>query len=39
MRMTYEKQEWKCGDVVSAEKLNHMEDGIESANSRGVLHL
>lgn len=26
--MTYEKQEWKCGDVVTADKLNHIEDGI-----------
>lgn len=29
--MAYEKQEWKCGDVVTAEKLNHMEDGIAEA--------
>ena len=33
--MAYEKQEWKCGDTVTADKLNHMEDGIESANSGG----
>ena len=26
--MAYEKQTWQCGDVISAEKLNHMEDGI-----------
>lgn len=26
--MAYEKQEWKCGDVVTADRLNHMEDGI-----------
>ena len=26
--MAYEKQTWNTGDVISAEKLNHMEDGI-----------
>ena len=26
--MAYEKQTWQCGDTISAEKLNHMEDGI-----------
>lgn len=26
--MAYEKQTWVCGDVVTADKLNHMEDGI-----------
>ena len=29
--MSYTKQTWASGDVVTAEKLNHMEDGIESA--------
>ena len=33
--MAYEKQEWKCGDVVTAEKLNHMEDGITEASGGG----
>lgn len=32
--MAYTKQTWECGDVITAEKLNHMEDGI--ANSGGV---
>lgn len=32
--MSYEKQTWNCGDVVTADKLNHMEDGIASG---GVL--
>lgn len=32
--MSYEKQTWKCGDSITAEKLNHMEDGI--ANSGGA---
>lgn len=27
--MAYEKQTWKTGDVITAEKLNHMEDGIK----------
>lgn len=35
--MAYEKQEWKCGDTVTAEKLNHIEEGI--ANSGGALVL
>lgn len=26
--MAYEKQTWECGDVISADKMNHMEDGI-----------
>ena len=26
--MAYEKQTWKTGDVITEEKLNHMEDGI-----------
>ena len=34
--MAYEKQEWKCGDVVTAEKLNHMEDGIAEASGGGT---
>lgn len=24
---------WECGDVVTAERLNHMEEGIEAANA------
>ncbi len=27
----YEKQTWRTGDVITEEKLNHMEDGIASA--------
>ena len=34
--MAYTKQTWNCGDVISAEKLNHMEDGIEEAQNRIV---
>lgn len=29
--MAYEKQEWKCSDTITADKMNHIEDGIESA--------
>ena len=30
--MAYTKQIWTNGDVITAEKLNHMEDGIKSGN-------
>ena len=30
--MSYEKQTWANGNVITAEKLNHMEDGIYNAN-------
>lgn len=33
--MSYEKQNWKNGDVITESKLNHMEDGI--ATGGGVL--
>lgn len=29
--MAYEKQTWACGDTITADKLNHMEDGIANA--------
>ena len=29
--MAYEKQTWQTGDVITQEKLNHMEDGIAGA--------
>lgn len=29
--MAYEKQTWECGQVITADKLNHMEDGIANA--------
>ena len=32
--MAYTKNTWKTGDIVSSQKLNHMEDGI--ANSENV---
>ena len=27
--MSYEKQTWVCGETITADKLNHMEEGIE----------
>lgn len=33
--MAYEKNIWATGDVVTAEKLNHMEEGIEAGGSGG----
>ena len=32
--MAYTKNTWNTGDIVSSQKLNHMEDGI--ANSENV---
>ena len=32
--MSYEKQTWTTGDVITADKMNHMEDGI--ANGGGM---
>ena len=34
--MSYEKQTWKTGDTVTADKLNHMENGIEGAGGYEV---
>ena len=34
--MSYEKQTWQTGDIITAEKLNHMEDGITSAQVYSV---
>jgi len=31
--MAYTKQTWQNGDVITAEKLNHMEDGIASGGT------
>lgn len=35
--MSYNKTTWTNGDVITAEKLNHIEDGIASGGSGGVL--
>lgn len=34
--MTYNKQTWKTGDVITQEKLNHIEDGIVSNDTSKV---
>ena len=34
--MSYTKQTWQTGDIITAEKLNHMEDGISSAQLYSV---
>lgn len=33
--MSYTKNTWQSGDVVTSAKLNHMEDGIEAASQGG----
>ena len=33
--MSYEKQTWQNGDIITAEKLNHMEDGIGESGAGG----
>ena len=33
--MSYSKQTWETGDTITADKLNHMEDGIANAGSGG----
>lgn len=33
--MAYEKQTWANGDVITAAKLNHIEDGVEVASNSG----
>ncbi len=33
--MAYEKQTWQTGDVITQEKLNHMEEGIEDSVGGG----
>lgn len=33
--MAYTKQNWECGDLITADKMNHIEDGIEGASSGG----
>jgi len=36
--MSYTKTVWQSGDVVTAEKLNNLENGVESANSMPVVY-
>lgn len=35
--MSYDKQNWQTGDVITANKLNHIEDGIAGAGGGGML--
>lgn len=35
--MSYERQTWSTGETITANKLNHMEDGIAGGGSGGVL--
>lgn len=35
--MSYSKQTWQTGDVVTSAKLNHMEDGIEAAGGGALV--
>ena len=38
--MSYTKQTWQNGDIITAEKLNHMEDGIsEGGGGALVVHI
>ena len=33
--MAYTPKTWECGETITAEKLNHIEDGIADASSGG----
>lgn len=33
----YTKQVWNCGDTITADKMNHIEEGIENASSGDAL--
>lgn len=33
--MSYTQQNWQTGDVITAAKLNHMEEGISNAGGQG----
>lgn len=35
--MAYEKQTWNTGDVITQEKLNHMENGIADGSNGGTM--
>lgn len=36
--MAYQKNDWKTGDVITAEKLNNIEDGVKNAFSPYVVN-
>ena len=33
--MSYEKHTWESGETITAEKLNHIEDGIADLHKEG----
>ncbi len=33
--MAYVKQNWECGEMITADKLNHLEDGIANNGGNG----
>ena len=33
--MAYEKHTWECGEAITTEKLNHIEEGIANAGEGG----
>lgn len=35
--MSYTKQTWETGDVITSEKLNHIEDGVANVDGRNPL--
>lgn len=37
--MSYIPTNWQTGDTITADKLNHMENGIEAANEGEILHI
>ena len=37
--MAYEKQTWECGDVITAEKMNHMEEGISESGEIMIVNI
>ena len=37
--MSYEKQTWTTGDTITAEKLNHMENGIKNYSNVEVIQV
>ena len=36
--MAYEKQSWKTGDIITQQKMNHIEDGIVNSEPM-IIHL
>ena len=37
--MAYTKQTWQTGEVITAEKLNHIEDGIAEGNGAEIIDI